>query len=368
MSGAVGAGTPSAIRRRLQAHVGSLQQVAYARPVEYQEGRAHGLKAIEVKNGPMRFVSMADKAMDVAELEYKGTNLTFLSKPGLNGRNQFDTNGGEAQRSIMGGLFFTCGFENIGAPVSTDGAGGRYPAGDFPMHGRIRTTPAEHVGSDARWEGDDYVIKLSGEMRESELFGGNLVLRRRIRTVLGSPRIEVEDEVTNEGFRPEPFMMMMHCNIGWPLLAEGAEVVLPSRRATPRNEDAERDLDKWSCIDPPEDNRPEAVFLHTLAAGESGRTFAAVVNRDRGLGLRLDFSTADWPWFMQWRSMASGDYVIGLEPANSAVHGRAWHERRGDLHLLEPGASERKKLAFTVLDGASAIEKTVAERDALLRG
>ena len=99
------------------AHMGSLQQAAYVRPIEYQEGRAHGLKAIEVKNGPLRFVSMADRALDVCQFEYRGENLTFLSKPGLNGRNQFDTNGLEAQRSIMGGLFFTCGFENICAVV-----------------------------------------------------------------------------------------------------------------------------------------------------------------------------------------------------------------------------------------------------------
>lgn len=128
-------------RADMLAHMGSLQQAAYTRPIEYQEGRAHGLKAIEVKNGPLRFVSMADRALDVCQFEYRGENLTFLSKPGLNGRNQFDTNGLEAQRSIMGGLFFTCGFENICAPYVTP-EGGKYPAGSFPMHGRIRTTPA----------------------------------------------------------------------------------------------------------------------------------------------------------------------------------------------------------------------------------
>ena len=89
-------------RADMLAHMGSLQQAAYTRPIEYQEGRAHGLKAIEVKNGPLRFVSMADRALDVCQFEYRGENLTFLSKPGLNGRNQFDTNGLEAQRSIMG--------------------------------------------------------------------------------------------------------------------------------------------------------------------------------------------------------------------------------------------------------------------------
>ena len=133
--------TEHSTRADMLAHMGSLQQAAYTRPIEYQEGRAHGLKAIEVKNGPLRFVSMADRALDVCQFEYRGENLTFLSKPGLNGRNQFDTNGLEAQRSIMGGLFFTCGFENICAPYVTP-EGGKYPAGSFPMHGRIRTTPA----------------------------------------------------------------------------------------------------------------------------------------------------------------------------------------------------------------------------------
>ena len=50
---------------------------AYVRPIEYQEGRAHGLKAIEVKNGPLRFVSMADRALDVCQFEYRGENLVL---------------------------------------------------------------------------------------------------------------------------------------------------------------------------------------------------------------------------------------------------------------------------------------------------
>ena len=59
-------------RADMLAHMGSLQQAAYTRPIEYQEGRAHGLKAIEVKNGPLRFVSMADRALDVCQFEYRG--------------------------------------------------------------------------------------------------------------------------------------------------------------------------------------------------------------------------------------------------------------------------------------------------------
>ncbi|NEG54569.1 aldose 1-epimerase family protein [Bifidobacterium platyrrhinorum] len=353
-------------RAAMLARVGSLQQAAYVRPIEYQEGRAHGLRGVEVKNGPLRFMSMADRALDVAQFEYRGENLTFLSKPGLNGRNQFDTNGLEAQRSIMGGLFFTCGFENICAPYVTP-EGSKYPAGDYPMHGRIRTTPAEHVSSDAYWDGGGrYVLEVSGEMREAELFGENLVLRRRISSVYGTSTVTVEDEVTNESFRSEPLMWMYHCNFGWPLLDEGAEVVIPSRKATPRDETTAADETPWNEIGAPVDNRPESVYLHDLAADGEGRSFAAVVNRKLGLGVVIEFDAADFPYFMEWKSMGSGDYVVGLEPSNSSVYGRGWHEERGDLHMIAPQATERKTVTFTVIEGEKAIDELAARRDSLL--
>ena len=141
-------------RRNLLRLTGSMQQVMNVRPVTYDEGRARGMKAYEVKNGPLRFMVTADKCMDIADVSFLGHNISFLSKPGLMGRNHYDTNGAEAQRSIMGGMLFTCGLENICAPCRVDGK-------EYPMHGRIRTTPAEHVCADAGWEGDDSTGTMS---------------------------------------------------------------------------------------------------------------------------------------------------------------------------------------------------------------
>ena len=92
---------------------GHIHQVADVTPIEYREGRADKLSAWQVKNGPLSFTVMQGKGMDLSELSYKGINFSFLSKPGLQGRNQYDTNGQEALRSIMGGMLFTCGLENI---------------------------------------------------------------------------------------------------------------------------------------------------------------------------------------------------------------------------------------------------------------
>ena len=82
-------------RRNLLRLTGSMQQVMNVRPVTYDEGRARGMKAYEVKNGPLRFTVTADKCMDIADVSFLGHNISFLSKPGLMGRNHYDTNGAE---------------------------------------------------------------------------------------------------------------------------------------------------------------------------------------------------------------------------------------------------------------------------------
>ena len=69
----------SSKKSELMKYTGSLQQVAYVRPVVYTEGRSSGLKAWDVKNGPLSYQVMADKCLDVNQLSYKGININFLS-------------------------------------------------------------------------------------------------------------------------------------------------------------------------------------------------------------------------------------------------------------------------------------------------
>lgn len=63
---------------------------------------------------------------------------------------------------------------------------------------------------------------------------------------------------------------------------------------------------------------------------------------------------------MQWKSVASGDYVIGLEPANSSVLGKTYHLEKGDLHMLNPFETENIELRLSFLEGKEI--KKVKER------
>lgn len=347
-------------KKAVMKYVGSMQQLAYVRPVTYTEGRA-AMRAFEVKSGDLDFHVMVDKCLDICEFSYKGININFLAKPGLNGRNPFDTHGNEAQRSIMGGLFFTAGLENICAPCTIDGK-------EYPMHGRIRTTPAEHVSSDAAWDGDDYVISVQGEMREAELFGENMVLRRKIETHYGEKSVLVKDEIENQSFRPEPMMLLYHCNMGFPFLDENTEVVLPTRKVTPRDKAAEKHLDTWNVMDPPRDNEEEYVFIHDLASDVHGNTMAAVINTKKQIGVAVEWNIKYLPYFMEWKSVASGDYVIGLEPSNSSVYGRPYHTEHQNLHMLGSFEKENMELKFTILDGQQEIDAAAARISNLLKG
>ncbi|MDL2252457.1 aldose 1-epimerase family protein [Ruminococcaceae bacterium OttesenSCG-928-I18] len=336
-------------RQEILSKVGSMQQLAYIRPVTHREGLASGLDGYLVKNGELCFEALGDKCLDIGDFSYKGVNFHFLAKPGLIGRTPYDTHGQEAQRSIMGGLFFTSGAENICAPCTVEGK-------HYPMHGRLRTTPSQHRTADAFWDGDNYLLKLCGEMREAELFGENIVLRRSIETVFGEKSVRICDEFTNEAFRSEPLMLLYHFNLGYPLLDETARVVLPASETCPRDEISRSHQDAWSEMPPPRPNEPEYVFLHSLKTDPEGNTFAALINEKIGLGFKLGFNQRQLPYFMQWKSTASGDYVMGLEPANSSVYGRPYHEKEGTVHRLGAFETERIELTLTVLDGAQEID------------
>lgn len=329
-------------------YVGSLQQLAYVRPIAWQEGRASGMRGYDIKNGALHFQVMTDKCLDIGAFSYKGINFSFLAKQGLIGRMDYDTHGEEGRKNLMGGMLFTCGLENTCLPCQEEDV-------CYPMHGRIRSAPAEHVGADADWQNESYIIRVKGEMREAEIFGKNLVLRREIQTVYGEKSIEISDTIVNCGYRNEIMMLLYHINAGYPFLDEDAQVILPSKKMQPRDEAAKKNMEEWMKMEKPRDNEPERVYLHELQGDDHGNTFAAFVNNRMQLGLKIEFNKKYLPNFVQWKSIASGDYVMGLEPTNASVYGRV---REGEqAHKLMPGEKEEIKIKLTVLEGEEELNR-----------
>lgn len=347
-------------KEKLLALCGNMDQMAGVTLGQFRSGAAKDMDVLDMNNGILRLQVLPDHCLDAGMLSYNGTNVSFLAKTGFQNPSIWDIQGQDAAPSINCGFLFTGGFENIGAANCSEGR-------RYPLHGTLRTRPAEHVNIEEEWKNDQYHLGVSGTVRQAELAGGNLLLRRSWSMVMGESTLILEDEVENQGFAAEPMMLLYHFNIGYPLLSPGAEVILPSLQVTPRNDNAKKGLDRWSLYSEPVAQKEEEVFIHKLAADEQGQTFAAIYNPECELGLCLTFDQKAMPCFYQWKMEASGDYVLGLEPSNTHIDGRSVHlKEEGKLPTIEPMKVFRHRIECNIFEGQEAYEKVKKRRDALL--
>jgi hypothetical protein len=237
----------------------------------------------------------------------------------------------------------------------------------LPLHGRIGNLPAESVTWGTTWDGDDCRFWIEGWVRESAVFGECLTLQRRIETRLGGTSLRITNTVRNEGWNQQGHMILFHMNVGFPLLDDGARLLVNPIDVRPRDEEAQKGLAVYDRFVAPQADFHEQVFILDLRADSEGYTSAAVVNTqlDGGLGLRLRFRKAQLPWMMEWRQLGQGTYVVGLEPANCpTIEGRAEAEKRGTLPLLAPGEARQYEIDVAVLRGEQ-MAAVASSRDAV---
>ena len=159
------------------------------------------------------------------------------------------------------------------------------------------------------------------------------------------------DEIENQGFEDQPLCFLYHCNAGYPFLVPGLRVVMPSIFCGPRDADAKAGAAAWNVMEEPVEHAPEQVFQHELAADHNGNTFAAFVNDELQIGLCIRFEKSAIPYLTQWKSLASGDFAMALEPTNCGFDGRA-----GATEILKPFEKHVNRIRFQILDGEDEIE------------
>jgi len=341
-------------REELCRYVGRDSQLGGVRLAELADANARGVRVADVDTGSgLAYTVLLDRGMDIGAARYRGASLTWDSATGPAHPAHFEPEGYGWLRTFHGGLVVTCGLTTAGAPSVDDGE-------SLGLHGRISHTPASNVWTDGAWRGDEYEMWVRGKMRQAVVFGENLLLDRRIWSRLGQSRIMIRDVVTNEGHRRTPHMMLYHVNFGFPLLAEGTELLAPSRDVRPRDEVAAPGLAVHNRYEAPIDGYEEQCFYHDMVADAEGNVTVMLVNRGygggQGLGVYLKYRRAELPLFTQWKMVCSGTYVTGLEPANCLVEGRDKDRERGILQFLEPGESREYLVEIGVLDGNEEID------------
>jgi hypothetical protein len=340
-------------KHELMQRVGDISQLGGVKRFEFADGNEKGVEAVEFRTGTgFRFVVSPSRGMDVSQAEFCGKSLCWRSSTGDVAPEFFEPEGLGWLRSFAGGLLVTCGLTYAGAPCHDDGK-------DLGLHGRSSNTPAKNLSVDGDWQGDEYVMWATGKVRETTVFGENVLLTRRITTKLGESKLLLEDTVENEGFESVPHMHLYHINGGFPVVDAGSRMISPTISAIPRDDDARIEAEKYGVFLPPTKGFRERCYYHDMKTDADGVVYSALVNDhlDGGFGFYIKYSKNEFPRFIEWKMNGQGTYVVGMEPANCFVEGRDKDRERGILQFLEPGEKRHYHVEIGVLASLDDIRK-----------
>ena len=343
-------------KKELLEKVGDISQIGGVQRFKMAEGRQEGVAAVEFRTGSgFNFLVVPGKGMDISTAEYRGVPLAFRTPAGEVSPEFYVETGLEWLRSFMAGLLTTCGLTYVGAPCEDEGK----PLG---LHGRINNTPAFNVCVEAGWEGERYLMSVSGTLREYSFFGENLILKRKISAELGAKKLWIDDEVINQGTTLTPHMILYHINAGFPVVSEGSILVATTKKATPRNKEAEKDKEHFYLNEAPVLGYQERCYSHEMVSvPEDGFVYSGLVNKalpdGRPIGFYVKYRKEELPNFTQWKMNGVQEYVVGMEPANCEVEGREKERKRGTLQFLKPGEKREYHLEIGVLSTAEEVAR-----------
>ena len=279
----------------MDGRISNFQQVASIRRYTLSEGHEKGLDVLDCDNGKIRFLLNVSKACDIMQLYHEGQNMSFVSKNGFTKRETPFLN------RFEGGMLYTCGLDSVGG---RDG---------FELHGTLHNIPAEIIRAECNENG----ITVEAIIRDTALFGKNLVLKRKIFTAIGEDSVTLEDTLVNEGYKTEEYCLLYHINVGYPMLDDGAKVIADVESYTPRTAWAKQNEATMYAMSDAVPNQEEACYFLKLSKPE-----IALVNEKIGKKFTVSYSGDTLTHFVEWKSMASGDYALGLEPCTTELDDR----------------------------------------------
>jgi galactose mutarotase-like enzyme len=254
-------------------------------------------ETIQLAAGDLRIHVLPERGLDIGRAWLGDTELAWIS-PLDEGPWQ-----GTFARSFVGGLLTTCGLRNVGVPSEGQ-----------PQHGWYSSLPARDV--------DVSASSATARIVEADVPGDWLELTREIR--VEEAGVTVRDTAVNRWHKPVPAPLLYHVNFWW------NAVDIDSAEVQPRDDDAR--AGDWQQLGEP---GPERVYEHV------GATRAVVTHES----VRATV-TSTLPRLWQWIHPALR--VLGIEPANCSVLGRAHDREQGRLPVLAPGEHRLTELRIAV--------------------
>ncbi|MBO5551488.1 MAG: aldose 1-epimerase family protein [Lachnospiraceae bacterium] len=291
-------------------------------------GKGDGMRLYEINNGRgLELTVSPDRNGDITRLRFKGINLSYMSPCGYVAPAYYDSIGSNWLNSFTAGFLTTCGLNGVGTPCNDNGE-------EIPLHGSIANTPCDQSYFFEEAESDHVVLTVKTVTKDETIFGRKLRLSRRIQVSTEENSFVITDTVENTGGKEEPFEILYHMNMGYPLLDEDSIITIPSTEVIPRDDHAAEDIANWRYMEKPSADYQERCYYHRF---DKKDVSVSIGQPKLDVRLSLEFDSSSLDGFVEWKMMGVRDYVLGLECGNCYPDGRDVMRKKGMLKFLEPG-------------------------------
>ena len=327
-------------------YIGNPLQIKGVEQYVLQNGKGNGMHFLNIRNGlGLEIWISLDRAGDVSRVNFKGDNIGYFAPCGYVAPQYYDNRGTGFLKSFTAGFFTTCGLSAVGSPCIDDGE-------ELPLHGTISHIPSEICAIEETEK--ELIIKL--RIRDTVLFGRKLVMNRVYTISYTENVFTVNDTVTNEADTQSPYMIMYHCNMGYPLLNENSLVKIPNNAVQARNEHARKYIDSALQLEKPQSCYEERCYYYDVKENDNIAKvgiFSSIINK----GLIMEYDTKALPCFTEWKMMGKTDYVLGLEPGNCTPDGRNVLRENNTLKFLQPDQSATTTIKFIFINEGKTFEE-----------
>lgn len=294
------------------------------------ETTLHGMRTLFFENALLKVGILADKGTDIFEFVHKPTQTDFMWKSRLGVRDPrsfiptIPTKWGAFLDSYEGGWQDL--FPNADEPCVYKGA-------DLGLHGEVCLMPWEY--SILNNDHEEIAVKFSVSTYRTPFR-----LEKTIRLKTGSPVLEFEETVTNEGQEEMDFMWGQHPALGMPFLDENCIISLPASRirsdgflgseisriapdqdvAWPLIKGKDGEVIDLRVVPSRAANCNDRVFIYGYQAG-----WYAVTNKIKKIGFGMRWEKSIFPYVLYWQSFGGWRgypfygtaYTMALEPRSS---------------------------------------------------
>lgn len=305
-------------------------------------GKGDGMRLYEINNGKgLELTVSPDRNGDITRLRFKGINMSYMSPCGYVAPAYYDSIGSNWLNSFTAGFLTTCGLNGVGTPCNDNGE-------DIPLHGSIANIPCDRAYFYEEANGDKTDLVVKTITKDETIFGRKLRLSREISVSTGDNSFTITDTIENTGDREEPFEILYHMNMGYPLLDEDSIITIPSAKVIPRDDHAAEDIANWMHMEKPTANYQERCYYHEFDKNDAT---VSIEQPKLNTKLSISFDTSNFDGFVEWKMMGVRDYVLGLECGNCYPDGRDVMRKTGMLKFLQPG--EKKSYIVKIELGQS---------------